>query len=84
MKAKSPEGCMFLFVANMYPTKTSILRKLKSNPTWVKFIAGGILADGTSLWEDLQPIQQLLSEFETIYLWGTQKYSTQKFSMTRM
>jgi hypothetical protein len=64
MKAKSPEGCMFLFVANMYPTKTSILRKLKSNPTWVKFIAGGILADGTSLWEDLQPIQQLLSEFE--------------------
>lgn len=64
MKAKSPTGCMFLFVANMYPTKHSILRKLKANPTWVKFIAGGILADGTSLWEDLQPIAQLTSEFE--------------------
>ena len=64
MKAKSPHGCMFLFVANMYPTKHSILRKLKANPKWVKFIAGGILADGTSLWEDLQPIEQLLSEFE--------------------
>lgn len=64
MKAKSPEGCMFLFVANMYPTKHSILRKLKSNPNWVKFIAGGILADGTSLWEDLQPIEQLTKEFE--------------------
>jgi len=64
MKAKSPHGCMFLFVANMYPTKWSILRKLKSNPKWVKFIAGGILADGTSLWEDLQPIEQLMSEFE--------------------
>lgn len=64
MKAKSPTGCMFLFVANMYPTKYSILRKLKSNPTWVKFIAGGLLADGTSLWEELQPAAQLIEEFE--------------------
>lgn len=64
MKAKSPHGCLFIFVANMYPTKHSILRKLKTNPGWVKFIAGGILADGTSLWEDLQPIKQLLREFE--------------------
>ena len=64
MKAKSPTGCMFLFVANMYPTKHSILRKLKSNHTWIKFIVGGILADGTSLWEELQPIKQLTAEFE--------------------
>lgn len=64
MKAKSPMGCMFLFVANMYPTKHSILRKLKKNHTWTKFIAGGILADGTSLWEELQPIKQLVAEFE--------------------
>ena len=64
MKAKSPHGCMFLFVANMYPTKHSILRKLKSNPKWIKFIAGGILEDGTSLWEELQPIKQLMAEFE--------------------
>jgi len=55
---------MFLFVANMYPTKHSILRKLKTNVKWTKFIAGGILADGTSLWEDLQPIKQLIAEFE--------------------
>ncbi len=64
MKAKSPTGCMFLFVANMYPTKHSLLRKFKTNHTWVKFIAGGILADGTSLWEELQPIKQLVAEFE--------------------
>lgn len=63
MKAKSPEGCLFIFIANMYPTKYSLLRKLKHNPTWIKFIAGGILADGTSLWEDLQPISQLLQEY---------------------
>lgn len=64
MKAKSPEGCTFLFVANMYPTKGSLLRKLKSNPNWIKFIVGGILADGSSLWEQLQPIAQLLREFQ--------------------
>lgn len=65
MKAKSPAGCMFLFVANMYPTKHSILRKLKANSKWTKFIVGGILSDGTSLWEDLQPIAQLMDEFES-------------------
>jgi len=64
MKAKSPKGCMYLFVANMYPTPWSILRRLKSNPSWIKFIAGGILSDGTSLWEELQPIEQLISEFD--------------------
>jgi hypothetical protein len=64
MKAKSPHGCLFVFIANMYPTKHSLLRKLKHNPTWTKFIAGGILADGTSLWEELQPIAQLLREYE--------------------
>jgi hypothetical protein len=64
MKAKSPRGCLFLFTANMYPTKWSILRKLKSNPNWIKFIAGGILASGESLWEDLQPIDQLMREYE--------------------
>lgn len=64
MKSKSPHGCLFIFIANMYPTKYSILRKLKTNPSWMKFIAGGILADGTSLWEDLQPIEQLLRELQ--------------------
>ncbi len=64
MKAKSPHGCLFIFVANMYPTKWSLLRKLKYNPEWIKFIAGGILSDGTSLWEELQPIAQLISEFK--------------------
>lgn len=70
MKAKSPHGCMFLFVANMYPTKYSLLRKLKENRTWIKFIAGGILATGESLWEDLQPIEQLLQEYENDLIAG--------------
>jgi len=62
MKAKSPHGCLYIFVANMYPTKWSLLRKLKNNPEWVSFVVGGILADGTSLWEELQPIEQLMAE----------------------
>ena len=70
MKAKSPHGCLFIFIANMYPTKWSLLRKLKSNPNWIKFIVGGILADGSSLWEELQPIEQLKKEFQNDLLAG--------------
>lgn len=64
MKAKSPHGCLFIYVGNMFPTPYSILRKLKRNPRWTKFICGAILADGTALWEELQPIEQLLSELD--------------------
>lgn len=64
MKAKSPKGCLTLFIGNMYPTPHSILKKLKANPNWTKFIAGGILEDGTSLWEELQPIKQLMAEYK--------------------
>lgn len=63
MKAKSPFGCLYLYVANMYPTPGSILKKLKLNPDWIKMIVGGIKADGTSLWEDLHPIHQLFEEY---------------------
>ena len=44
MKSKSPAGCTFIFVGNMYPGPNAILKKLKSNPGWVKFISGAILA----------------------------------------
>lgn len=64
MKAKSPHGCLYIFVANMYPTKWSLLRRIKNNPTWVKFIAGALLSNGKSIWEELQPTSQLIKEFE--------------------
>jgi len=63
MKASSPFGCLYIFVANMYPTVGSILKKLKNNPDWTSFIVGAILEDGTSLWEELHPIEQLLEEY---------------------
>jgi hypothetical protein len=64
LKAKSPFGCIYIFVANMYPTPGSILKKLKENSDWTSLVVGGIKADGTSLWEDLHPIKQLIEEYE--------------------
>lgn len=64
MKTKSPEGCLYIFLANMYPTKFSLLKRLKPNPNWMKFIVGGITDDGKSLWEELHPLKQLLREFQ--------------------
>lgn len=69
MKAKNPSGCTFLFIANMYPTDHSILKKLNEDPHWIKFLSGAILVnpnDGSlySVWEELQPVDQLLAEWE--------------------
>lgn len=63
-KAKSPFGTMMLFVANMYPTPFSILKWIKKDPNWIKFIAAGLQSDLTSLWEDLQPASQLIAEYK--------------------
>lgn len=64
MKARSPFGCTYIYVGNMYP-QNAILEKLKNNKYWTSFIVGGILADGTSLWEDLKPIDELLEEYDS-------------------
>jgi hypothetical protein len=63
MKAASKARCTTIFVGNMYPFPGSILRILKKNAEWISFIAGGILADGKSLWEELQSTEQLLQEY---------------------
>jgi len=62
MKAKSPSGCLFIFAGNMFSTPHSILRKLKTNPTWIKFISGAILVDGTALWPELRSLESLIDE----------------------
>lgn len=73
MKAKSPFGCTYIYIGNMYrdlevrPQSgvfTCMLRNLQRSPSWQSFIVGGILGDGTALWEDLQPLEQLLSEYQ--------------------
>lgn len=64
MKAKSPAGCMFLFAGNMFAARGSILRQLKTTRTWIKFISGAILADGTALWEERHSLTSLLKELD--------------------
>lgn len=76
MKAKAPTGCNFLYVGNMYPDLVlrknangenlyaCQLRNLQKNKYWKSFIVGAILADGSALWEELQPITQLQEEYE--------------------
>jgi hypothetical protein len=64
MKARSPFGCTFIYVGNMYP-QNCILAKLKQNKEWTSLIVGGITAEGDSLWEELKPIDELLEEFES-------------------
>jgi hypothetical protein len=64
MKARSPFGCTYIFIGNMYP-QNSILEKLKNNHQWKSLIVGGITSEGESLWEELKPIQELLDEYES-------------------
>jgi len=63
MKAKSPKGCLYVYAGNMFPGPNCILKKFKLNPSWIKFISGAILSDGTALWEELQPLLTLIDEF---------------------
>jgi len=64
MKARSNEGCTYIYVGNMYP-QNCILERLKSNSQWTSLIVGGILSDGTSLWEELRPVEELISEYQS-------------------
>ncbi len=70
LPVKSPFGCTYLFLANMYPTPNSLLRKLKENPDWLSFIVGGLLADGTSLWEELHPAEELRNQLRSAIAFG--------------
>lgn len=70
LKAKSPIRCTYLYIGNMYRDikindlqYTCLMRNLQLSPFWRSYITGAILADGTALWEELQPISQLLTEF---------------------
>lgn len=64
MKARSNSGCTYIYVGNMYP-KNCILEKLKNNTQWTSLIVGGLLADGSSLWEELRPAEELLAEYQS-------------------
>lgn len=65
MKAASPERCLYIFVGNMYPYPGSILKKLKHATSWLSFITAAIWEDGKSIWEELKPVEELLTELES-------------------
>jgi hypothetical protein len=63
LKCISPTGDRIVaYLGNMYSTDC-ILYKLKENPSWVSMITGAILADGTSLWEDVHSLEDILESF---------------------
>lgn len=70
MKAKNPTRCTYLYIGNMYRDLkikpnlfTCLLRNLQKSTNWKSYIVGAILANGQALWEELQPLEQLLSEY---------------------
>lgn len=65
MMARSNFGCTYIYLGNMYP-QNCILEKLKNNSKWTSFIVGGILEDGTSLWEELKPVDELIAEYQSV------------------
>lgn len=62
MKARSPHRSLSIFAGNMFPGKHSILKKLKGNKNWTKFISGAILMDGSVLWPELRNFESLVEE----------------------
>lgn len=79
LKAKAPTGCTYLYIGNMYTDLEvkkglygCMLRNLQLNKNWISFIVGAILVDGTALWEELHPREQLMEEFAQDTAMGAQ------------
>lgn len=62
MKSCHPRNCTYIFVGNMYPYETCVLRKLKHSSEWLSLITGAITADGESIWPEHRDIDDLLQE----------------------
>lgn len=75
IKGKSPKGCTFIYVGNMYKemvleyddhgdpaVRSCMLHNLALMEEWTSYISGAILADGTTLWEELHSLDTLLKE----------------------
>lgn len=63
LKSRDPKHCFIFYIGNMY-SEQCILKQLQNNRMWTTLITGAILADGTALWGDLHPLDNLLEEYE--------------------
>lgn len=63
MEAMDPDGCMFIYVGNTYAHEGALISKLIVDPEWTSNTIGAITSDGESLWEELKPLNKLLSGY---------------------
>lgn len=63
LKTRNMRKCFIGYIGNMY-NKTCILYRFKESPSWYSLITGGVLADGSALWEELIPVETLLDDYE--------------------
>lgn len=63
LKSRDPKHCFIFYIGNMY-SEQCILKQLQNNKMWTTLITGAILADGTALWPELHPLENLLEEYE--------------------
>lgn len=76
LKLKDPRTCTYIYIGNMYrdleleestperPLYCCTLRNLKDDPSWISFITGAILADGSTIWPELHSKEALLEELQ--------------------
>lgn len=62
LKVVSPDFACIVYVGNMY-SDHCILYQLKVNPVWISLITGAILMDESSLWPELQTVEDLYDGF---------------------
>lgn len=63
IKTRNMRKCFIGYIGNMYNT-TCILHRFKDSASWYSLITGGILADGTALWQELIPLETLLDDYQ--------------------
>ena len=63
-KAKSPNGCLYIYIGNMFSGPNCILAKLKGSKEWISFVVGALLADGNSIWPELHSPADLIAELQ--------------------
>lgn len=78
LKAKSPKGCSYIYVGNMYKelvieynddkspkVRGCMLHNLHLMDEWKSYVSGAILADGSVLWPELHSLETLLGELSS-------------------
>lgn len=63
---KSPKGLLHLYIGNTFPYKGCILSELRENQDYTSFVVGGILANGESLWPQLNTVEKLKADFKRL------------------